>query len=352
VSMGTSMGFHPFVAFTTNNVGTNGRIWTMFGFVPDWIRLFMWPAHLTAEYGPPEYPVVREFAPYQVPGMLIVFATLALIVIATRRKSRAVAFGLAVCCIALLPTSNFIVAAGLLLAERTLFLPSVGAMIAVGASVPWIYRHIRVAPLRVAIASAFVVVIALGVWRSHTRSKVWIDNDTLFASSVADAPNVYRSHYILGAWHFQKKRKILGQQSLERAIALYDRDPYVYLGLGQEYLNFHMYRSSIPYFRRVLEIDSTMVDARSALALALTMVGEYDEAETQARRSLREYTRSGETVRWSLDVISRYRGTGAPPPFPAPPPRVSPTDTGSASSKVPPIVQITAPDTVRPPVVK
>jgi hypothetical protein len=373
VSMGTSMGFHPFVAFTTNNVGTNGRIWTMFGFVPDWVRLFLWPARLTAEYGPPEFPVVREFAAYQVPGMLIVFATLTLIVVAARRKSRAVAFGLAFCCIALLPTSNFIVAAGLLLAERTLFMPSVGAMIAVGAVVPWIYRRVRIhllripiprrapviinlgflnSPLRIAIAAGFVVVVALGIWRSHNRSKVWVDNDTLFAASVADAPNVYRSHYILGAWHFQKKRKILGEKSLLKAIELYDRDPYVFLGLGQEYLNFYMYRSSVPYFRRVLEIDSTMVDARSALTLALTMLGEYDEAEMHAHRSLREHTRSGEAVRWSLDVIKRYRATGEPPPIAAPPPRVSPTDTASASSKVPPIVQITAPDSVRPPVAK
>ena len=191
------------------------------------------------------------------------------------------------------------------------------------------------------------MIIALGIWRSHNRCKVWIDNDTLFAASVADAPNVYRSHYILGAWHFQKKRKILGEKSLLRAIELYDRDPYVFLGLGQEYLNFYMYRSSVPYFRRVLEIDSTMVDARSALTLALTMLGEYDEAEMQARRSLREHTRSGEAVRWSLDVIKRYRATGEPPPVAVPPPRVSPSDTASASSKVPPIVQITAPDSVR-----
>ena len=90
-----------------------------------------------------------------------------------------------------------------------------------------------------------------------------------------------------------------------------------------------------------------MVDARSALTLALTMLGEYDEAEMQARRSLREHTRSGEAVRWSLDVIKRYRATGEPPPVAVPPPRVSPSDTASASSKVPPIVQITAPDSVR-----
>jgi protein O-mannosyl-transferase len=350
VARGTSMGFHPFVVFTTNRIGTSGRIWTMFGFVPDWIRLFLWPARLQAEYGPPEYPVVGSFAAYQVPGMLILGAAVLLVFVAAWRKSRAVAFGLAFAIVALLPTSNFIVAAGLLLAERTLFLPSVGVMIAVGASVPWIYRHIRPAPIRVAIAGAFVVIGALGIWRSHTRTEVWKDNETLFNAGVVDAPNVYRSYYVLGAWNFQQKRKVLGERNYTRAIELYDRDPYVFLNLGLEYLNFGMYRSAVPYMRRVLAIDSSFVEARSGLAVSLTMLGEYDEAEAQARRALQQHTRSGEAMRWALDIIGRYRSTGAPPPHLTPPPRMSPNDTGSASSKLPSIMQKAAQDSGRPPV--
>ena len=351
VSQGTSMGFHPFVAFTTNQVGAEGRIWTMFGFVPDWIRLFLWPAHLQTEYGPPEYPVVKSFALYQVPGMLILLAIIALIIVAWRRRSTAVAFGLAFAVIALLPTSNFLVATGLLLAERTLFLPSVGVMIAVGASVPWLYKHLKVTPLRAAAAAGFAVIIALGWWRSHTRTKVWIDNETLFTAAIVDAPNVYRSHYVLGAWRFGQKRKSDGERHYKRAMELYDRDPYVFMGMGQEYLNFGMYRPSVPYFRKTLEVDSAFVEARAALGMALTMLGEYDEAEMQIRRALREHTRSGKAMYWALDAIKQYKPTGAPPPIATPAPRMSPTDTtGSASSKVPETVQKALQNGVRTPV--
>ena len=339
VSQGTSMGFHPFVAFTTNRVGTEGRIWTMFGFVPDWIRLFLWPAHLQTEYAPPEYPVVQGFALYQVPGMLILAAILALIVVAARRRSVAVAFGLMFAVIALLPTSNFLVATGLLLAERTLFLPSVGAMIAVGASVPWFYRHVKPMPARALTAAAFAVVIALGAYRSYTRTRVWLDNETLFTQGILDAPNVYRSHYVLGAWRFGQKKKIEGERLFMRAMQLYDRDPYVFMGLGQEYINFNMYRPSIPQFRRVLEIDSNFVEARAGLGMALTMVGQYDEAEAQIRRALREHTRSGAAMYWALDAIRKYKPTGQAPPISQPPPRMSSSDTASTSSKVPETVQ-------------
>jgi tetratricopeptide (TPR) repeat protein len=312
----------------------------MFGFVPDWIRLFLWPARLQTEYGPPEYPVVSGFALYQLPGILILAATIALLFVAARRRSVAVAFGLAFCIIALLPTSNFLVATGLLLAERTLFLPSVGAMIAVGAAVPWLYRHVKPVPARAVAAAAFAVFIVLGAYRSHTRTRVWKDNDTLFAQAIIDAPNVYRSHYVLGAWRFNHQQKVEGERHFFRAMELYDRDPYVYMGLGQEYLNFRMYRPSVAQFRKVLAIDSTFVEARAGLALALTMTGSYDEAEIEARRALREHTRSGAAMYWVLDAIKQYKPTGAPPPVGQPLPRTSQADTtDSASGKVPPIVQ-------------
>jgi hypothetical protein len=353
VSQGTSMGFHPFVVFTTNHVGPEGRIWTMFGFVPDWIRLFLWPAHMQTEYGPPAYPVVTHFAPYQMPGMLILLATLALIVVAARRRSVAVAFGLSFAVVALLPTSNFIVATGLLLAERTLFTPSVGVMIAVGASVPWLYKHLKTTPLRALVAAGFAVVIALGVRRSYTRTQVWKDNETLFTTAVVDAPNVYRAPYVLGAWRFGQKRKVEGERLFMRAIELYDKDPYVFMGMGQEYLNFGMYRPSVPQFRKVLAIDSTFVEARAALGMALTMIGRYDEAEVEVRRALREHTRSGEAMYWALDAIKTYKPTGQPPPGVTPPPRMSPTDTAdSTAGKVPAIVQKAPQNQVGSPVTK
>ncbi|HET9426614.1 MAG TPA: tetratricopeptide repeat protein [Gemmatimonadaceae bacterium] len=310
VSSEVATGFHEYVPFSTNNVGTGGRLWTMFGLVPDWIRLFMWPARLSTEYGPPAYPVVTEFAPYQLPGMLILAAVLALIVIG-RKRSPTVSFGLAFAFVALLPTSNFIVASGILLAERTLFLPSVGVMIAVGAAVPWAYRHLRIAPLYAAAAAAFVMLLGLGTWKSHNRTQVWKDNDTLFNAGVHDQPNVYRTHYMLGAWKFHLKRKVEGERSYQRAMELYDRDPYVFYSLGQEYLTAGMYRSAVPLFRKTLEVDSNVVEARARLALALIELGQGEEAEKEALLALKQNTRSGPAMRVILKAVAQKRREAA-----------------------------------------
>src|SRR6476661_2728214 len=145
--------------------------------------------------------------------MLILVAILSLIVVAARRRSVPAAFGLTFAVIALLPTSNFVVASGILLAERTLFLPSVGVMIAVGGAVPWVAKRVRPAALQAVAAALLFVCLGLGAWRSYTRTLVWKDNDTLFNAAILDAPNVYRSHYMLGAWKFHLLRKVEGMRS-------------------------------------------------------------------------------------------------------------------------------------------
>ena len=340
ISNGVATGFHPYVPFRTNELGPPGRIWTMFGLVPDWIRLFLWPAHLQTEYGPPEYPVVHNFQPYQLPGILILLAALGLVVFG-RRRSPPVSFGIAFAIIALLPTSNFIVATGILLAERTLFLPSAGVMIAVGASVPWLYKHLKVTPLRVAAAAGFALVAALGIWKSHNRTQVWKDNETLFSAAPVDAPNVYRPHYMLGAWRFGQKRKVQAEAHYRRSIELYDHDPYVFYSLGQQYLTVGMFNSAVTQFRSALILDSAMTEARARLAVALMYLGQYDEAERHALQAIRENSPSFRVLRWTLAKIKQGRKTGKPPLYQAG------SEPEPDSGNVPRIVQKTPSDTAR-----
>jgi hypothetical protein len=288
-------GFHPFVPFSVLGLGATGRAFTMFGLVPDWFRLFLWPLHLTAEYGPPAFPVVPDFQLYQVPGLLALVGTLALGVV-TWRKEPAVSFGIWFLVITLLPTSNLIVPSGILLAERTLFMPSVGAMIALAAVVPWLYRRARTRSLRIAGLAALEAILAFAAWRSMERTRVWKDNDSLFMTTVVDAPYVYRSHFMLGAWRTFEKRRVEGEREYRLAIALYDKDPYVFYALGEDYRLWSMYQPAIVMFRRALEVDTTMFEARARLALSLAALGHWPEANREALATLREDTHSAKAM--------------------------------------------------------
>lgn len=127
-------GFTPFTPFSSLNITPFQRILTALGVVPEWFRLFLWPAHLASEYGPPDIEIAQGFDLVQLPGLLLLVSTLAIAAV-IRRRQPAIAFGVAFLVITLLPSSNFIIPAGIVLAERTLFSPSAGAMIAVAGVV-------------------------------------------------------------------------------------------------------------------------------------------------------------------------------------------------------------------------
>lgn len=139
--------------------------------VPMWLRLLVWPRHLQVDFAPGE--IVSGGAPEAVLGFAILCGLVAAIVYALRRD-RALAFGLLWMAIALLPVSN-ILPTGVVLGERTLFLPSIGFVIAVGA----VAQRVLDAPAmsvkwrRLALGGACSLLVVLALLRSAGRQAVW-----------------------------------------------------------------------------------------------------------------------------------------------------------------------------------
>jgi hypothetical protein len=282
-------GFQPFMPFATLKTGTVDRILTAIGVVPHWVRLFLWPARLAPDYGPPEIPIAQGIALWQLPGFLLLVGTLALGFL-VRRAQPVISFGIAFVCIALLPASNFLIPAGIVLAERTLFTPSIGALLAVGgvvlAAADWLRARSRdgapgVGLLRVATAAA-VVIVALGLGRSVSRTRVWKDNETLFRQAVIDAPDSYRAHYMLGAWSFEKDRKKLGEAEYRKALALFPYDPFLAYNMAEQYKKVGLCRQAIPFYRWSRNIQADFPLGRAAFAHCLLEIGSYDEARKMA----------------------------------------------------------------------
>ena len=101
-----------------------------------------------------------------------------------------VTFGIAWMAVALFPVSNLVVPTGVVVAERTLFLPSVGFVIAIGA-LGWQVFEVtrgRWPSTGQVLAAACAVVVALGAARSIGRERVWNNNQRLAAATARDAP--------------------------------------------------------------------------------------------------------------------------------------------------------------------
>ena len=331
-------GFQPFVPFTSLHISQRDRILTAFGVVPQWLRLLYWPAHLSAEYGPPAIDVAQGFALWQVPGM-IVLAGIVGVGFSARRRQPVIAMGIAFACIVLLPSSNFVLPAGIILAERTLFLPSVGAMIIVGAvavySADVARRRQALRSFSMAAGAVCTLVLSAGLVRSVLRDRTWRDNETLFRQSVVDAPRAYRAHFMLGSWAFENHRPSEGERELRRALNLFPYDPFVAFAMAEQYRNAGRCPAAMPMYRWMLDMDKNFALGFTGYSICLLETGRYPEAKAMALDAMRyngNMTDLRRIIALADSVMAKQASVGS----------VSPVAFTGSHSKLPDSVQKTA----------
>jgi len=150
----------------------------------DVTRLLVFPLKLRIDYSPDERTAVTSWGDGRVAlGALCVVLLVTLIVAAWRRGRRVEAFGLGWIAIALSPVANLLFPTGILVAERTLYLPSAGLVLAAGS---WFARWS--APRAWLVAGT--VLVAAGV-RTATRVPVWRTDHTAILSVLEDSPRSY-----------------------------------------------------------------------------------------------------------------------------------------------------------------
>jgi len=288
VVIGGLSGFQPYVVFSALKLSGTDRILTMIGATPEWLRLFLWPARLMTEYSPPYIDIAQGPSATQLPGLLMLLGIVGLGV-ACWRRSPATSFGIGWLVLTLLPASNFLVPAGFILAERTLLLPSVGVMLAVGSAVPRLYESLegrRAA--QYAAAATLVLLIGLGLYRSYERNPAWKDNETLFRQQVKDSPRSYRANFMLGQYLFDKQRPTEGEMYYRRALRLFPYDPLMALGLAEQYRKVGMCEPALNLYRWLYELEPAATQGHLGFASCLLVTLRLDEAKQQALQAIRD----------------------------------------------------------------
>jgi tetratricopeptide (TPR) repeat protein len=156
---------------------------------------------LAADYSPNVIPVSLSWHAGNSVGLGLTLLVLVAALIAWRRPpmtpgagtARTAAFGVVWFMIAISPISNALFLSGVLLAERTLYLPSVGLAAATG----WlVVRMARDRPRGAWIGLAVILLLAGA--RTWTRTPTWRDNESMLTTLVSDYPQSGRSQWILG----------------------------------------------------------------------------------------------------------------------------------------------------------
>jgi hypothetical protein len=188
----------------------------------DVTRLLLFPLRLRADYSPAERTLVTTpLDPRLALGLLCTAAWGSLLWLAWRRGRRLEAFGLGWIAIAFFPVSNLAVQVGVLLAERTLYLPSVGLALAAGA---WLQG---LEPRRLAWALG-VLVVAGGV-RTAARVPVWHDQRTVVVSELQDSPRSFAGPAQMVVLDLAEHQPADALASFRKATALTDlKLPWLY----------------------------------------------------------------------------------------------------------------------------
>jgi len=319
---------------------SNAERWlTAARIIPEYARLLLFPLRLHVDYMPRVIDVVRAPTAGVTLGIAIVVVAAALVV-RTWRRAPVVAFAILLLACTIAPVANLVFPSGLMLAERTLYLPSVALAILVawawdrwsgvgarlvetGGAIPreaiaaWRPR------LGVAIVSLAVCALAARGW---VRTPVWRDDRSVLAASLSGEPESYRVHEraadaayqsgdVAGAIHeyavaralypmapllYQAPAALMAMRGEERdAGRLLDSaqriDPSRYAdAMRRAWVRYAArdYRGSIAWARAAYLMERDSVDAIMVLTQAAQQIDDVTDATTAFRLGLADHPRN------------------------------------------------------------
>jgi tetratricopeptide (TPR) repeat protein len=308
------------------------------------MRYLILPVNLSPRYT--DYSYSSPFEPEPL-FALIACGVLVLLAWDMWKRSKVVFFSLLWYPITYLPVSN-LVPISTLMADRYLFLPTMGVSIIFALVMGKIFGLARKIPvlavLRVAALALCVALLGFYSFQSVERNSIWKDSISLWENAVQqDSTNVL-GQYALGnvyleagrdddaIQHYRKAlvrapgfssaeaglaNAYLAKGDLDRAIFHYNQalsegsaeDMAIYGNLGMALEHKGLFDEAIERYERALEIDSTFVVARLGLAASYSQKQDYDQAIKEYQQLIRE---NKDTVRarvyFNLGVAQYQKG--------------------------------------------
>jgi protein O-mannosyl-transferase len=283
------------------------------------LGLFVWPARLSADYSYNAVPLFGWGANGEDVEALLALvvcvggAVAAWLLVRGGRSGKPMLFFLVFFFGAASPTSNLIVSIGSIMAERFLYLPSVGLAGLLVAAVVALGRRLplrRPAAARVAWATLGIACLALAA-RTYARNSDWKDEVSLWTSATEVCPNSGKAHYNLG----QALQHIPGR--LDDAIAEYrtalridpsDAESHTNLGNALAATPARL-PEAIAEYQAALRVNPGRAEPHNDLGNALAAIpGRLPEAIAEYQAALRIQPQNAE-MRYNLaNALARMPG--------------------------------------------
>jgi Tfp pilus assembly protein PilF len=261
-----------------------------------YLWLFVWPARLSPDYS---YNAVPLFgwhpADWEDAKALIALAVClgaALLAVRWYRTRKPLFFFLVFFFVALAPTSNLAILIGSIMAERFVYLPSIGLAGCVVAAICALGRQVsrqRLLDMRAAWIALGILCLACAV-RTYARNFDWLDERSLWTSAVDVCPGSAKTHNNLGYALAQLPGRLPDAIAEYQAALRIEPDYAVaHNNLGLALANSGgRWQEAIAEYRAALRIDPDLAAAHFDLGSALAQLpGRLPDAIAQYEAALR-----------------------------------------------------------------
>uniref|UniRef100_A0A8C2IDH3 dolichyl-phosphate-mannose--protein mannosyltransferase n=1 Tax=Cyprinus carpio TaxID=7962 RepID=A0A8C2IDH3_CYPCA len=220
-------------------------------------------------------------------GRNIASLTLALVMLALilncKMKGKEVLVGMLFLVFPFIPASNLFFRVGFVVAERVLYMPSMGYCVLVVHGLNRLYSVVSrwgAAALTV----SMLVVLLLFSWKTVQQNEIWLSREALFRSGIQTLPHNAKVHYNYANFLKDRGRNQEAIYHYKTALRLYPRHASALNNLGTL---THQAEEAEVYYRRALDINPQHNRALFNLGNLLKSQGKEEEAERMLKESIR-----------------------------------------------------------------
>ncbi len=296
---------NPFLKFSGGSyvpLAYGEQLATIFYTLGEYLRLLVYPHPLTHDYYPRHIEVMK-WDDLKVSLSLLAYLSLGVYALFTLKSKNPIGYGIWFYLITLSIGSNLFFPVGTNMAERLIFMPSVGFAI-VGA--------LLLSRAQKSWGTATVWSILIGITllfsvKTILRNPAWKDNLTLFSTDIAVSKNSAKLCNALGGELFvqsvkekdEAKRKSMLEEAvvhLKNAVRIHPQYKNAYLLLGNCYNNLKLYEESIAAYGMALRLDPDFKDATDNLGITYREAGLYfGETEHNPQKALQYIEKAYQT---------------------------------------------------------
>ena len=263
-----------------------GAFVTAVKYVMTYVKLHVFPVGLCAHY------VVDISVSLLEPAVLLSVSLTALLLVAAfamRRHTPIASFGILWFVAALLPVLNIKWIPNIV-AERYLYIPSVGFCFVLAAGLDWMFhasaRSISAIMQRAVVLSVGVAIVVLYSVITVRRNAVWKDEFTLWRETLKVAPNSFIANANFAITLEERGRNMEAIEYYEKAIELKYDFPHAHNGLGCVYRKVGKFDEAIREFREAVRLKPNFVVAFNNLGRTCSEKGLFEDAARAYDKSL------------------------------------------------------------------